>query len=90
MLHFYIYRLQTRPLVREGAIKIRNPQLSERNFMEKEKLVAGPRWAPDCRKLTSLHFLNLISVFHKKKDSSTKKQVMLLQTARLVRIVQSV
>jgi hypothetical protein len=31
--------LQTSPLVRE--------ELSEGNFKEKEKLVAGPRWAPD-------------------------------------------
>jgi hypothetical protein len=26
-----------------------NPQLSKRNVMEKEKLVTGPRWAPDTR-----------------------------------------
>jgi hypothetical protein len=45
------------PLVREGATKITNPQLSKENFKEIEKLVAGPRWAPhtktgwptDCR-----------------------------------------
>jgi hypothetical protein len=36
-------KLQARPLVRESATKITNPQLSEGNFMEKEKLVAGPR-----------------------------------------------
>jgi hypothetical protein len=32
-----------------GAAKITNPQLSEGNFTEKEKLVAGPRWAPDIK-----------------------------------------
>jgi hypothetical protein len=42
-------KLQTRHLVREGATKITNPQLSERNFMEKEKLVPGPRWAIDTK-----------------------------------------
>jgi hypothetical protein len=36
-------KLQARPLVREGATKITNPQLSKENFKEKEKLVAGPR-----------------------------------------------
>jgi hypothetical protein len=41
--------LQTRPLVREGATKITNPQLSKRNFKEKEKLVTCPRWAPETR-----------------------------------------
>jgi hypothetical protein len=41
--------LQTRPLVREGATKITNTQLSEGNFEEKEKLVTGPRWAPDTK-----------------------------------------
>jgi hypothetical protein len=39
-------KLQTRPLVREGATKITNPQLSKGNFKEKEKLVAGP-WNTD-------------------------------------------
>jgi hypothetical protein len=38
-------KLQTRPLIREGTTKITNPQLSEGNFMEKEKLVADPRLA---------------------------------------------
>jgi hypothetical protein len=28
-----------------GRYKIINPQLSKRNFEEKEKLVTGPRWA---------------------------------------------
>jgi hypothetical protein len=46
--HLYS-KLQTRPLVREGATKITRPQLSERNFKEKEKLVLGPRWAPDTK-----------------------------------------
>jgi hypothetical protein len=32
-----------------GRYKITNPQLSDGNFKEKEKLVAGPRWAPDTR-----------------------------------------
>jgi hypothetical protein len=27
----------------------KNPQLSEGNFKEKEKLVAGPRWEPDTK-----------------------------------------
>jgi hypothetical protein len=44
-----------------GFYKITNPQMSEGNFKEKEKLVTGPRWAPDIktdwptvgRKLTS-------------------------------------
>jgi hypothetical protein len=59
-------KLQTHPHVREGATEITNPQLSEGNFMEKEKLVAGARWVADNiqtgrltvgRKLTSsLHF----------------------------------
>jgi hypothetical protein len=35
-----------RPLTR-GRYKITNTQLSEGNFKEKEKLVTGPRWAPD-------------------------------------------
>jgi hypothetical protein len=30
--------------------KITCPQLSKENFKEKEKLVAGPRWAPDTKK----------------------------------------
>jgi hypothetical protein len=29
--------------------KIINPQLSKRNFEEKEKLVEGPRWATDTK-----------------------------------------
>jgi hypothetical protein len=29
--------------------KLTNPKLSKRNFKEKEKLVTGPRWAPDTR-----------------------------------------
>jgi hypothetical protein len=32
-----------------GRYKITNPQLSEGNFEEKEKLVAGPRWVPDTK-----------------------------------------
>jgi hypothetical protein len=36
----YYSKLQTRPLVREGA---------KGNFKEKEKLVAGPRWVPDIK-----------------------------------------
>jgi hypothetical protein len=32
-----------------GRYKITNPQLSKRNFKEKEKLVVGPRWAPDTK-----------------------------------------
>jgi hypothetical protein len=39
--------LQARPLVREGATKITYPQLSEGSFMERERLIAGPRWVPD-------------------------------------------
>jgi hypothetical protein len=43
-------KLQTRPLVREGAAKKKtNTQLSEGNFKEKEKSVTGPRWAPDTK-----------------------------------------
>jgi hypothetical protein len=42
-------KLQTRPLVREGATEITNPQMSEGNLMEKEKLVTDPRWAPDIK-----------------------------------------
>jgi hypothetical protein len=32
-----------------GRHKITNTQLSEGNFEEKEKLVTGPRWAPDTK-----------------------------------------
>jgi hypothetical protein len=32
-----------------GRYKITKPQLSKENLREKEKLVAGPRWAPDTR-----------------------------------------
>jgi hypothetical protein len=42
-------KLQTRPLVREGATKEQIRNLSKRNFKEKEKLVAGPRWVPDTK-----------------------------------------
>jgi hypothetical protein len=42
-------KLQTRPLVREGATKLQNPQLPKGNFKEKEKLVTRPRWAPDTK-----------------------------------------
>jgi hypothetical protein len=38
-------KLQT-PLVREGATKYQSRK-SKGNFKEKEKLVTGPRWAPD-------------------------------------------
>jgi hypothetical protein len=31
------------------SYKITNPQLSKVNFKDKEKLVTGPRWAPDTR-----------------------------------------
>jgi hypothetical protein len=41
--------LQTRSLVREGAEKITNQQLSKGNFIEKEKLVAGPGRGPDTK-----------------------------------------
>jgi hypothetical protein len=41
-------KLQARPLVRESD-KITNPQLSKENLKEKEKLVAGLRWAPDTK-----------------------------------------
>jgi hypothetical protein len=37
-------KLQTRPLVREDSLK--------ENLKEKEKLVAGPRWAP----VTKIHW----------------------------------
>jgi hypothetical protein len=39
-------KLQTRPLVREGAT---NPELSKEKFKEKEKLIVGPRWVPDIK-----------------------------------------
>jgi hypothetical protein len=32
-----------------GRIKITNPKLFKKNFEEKEKLIAGPRRAPDTR-----------------------------------------
>jgi hypothetical protein len=41
-------KLQTRPLVREGAKKLQKSK-PEENFKEKVKLVAGPRWAPDTK-----------------------------------------
>jgi hypothetical protein len=44
-------KLQARPLVGEGRYNIISPQLSKRNFEEKEKLVAGPRWVPDTKTL---------------------------------------
>jgi hypothetical protein len=39
-------KLQTR---QRGRYKITNPQLSKENHKEKEKLIAGPRWAPDTK-----------------------------------------
>jgi hypothetical protein len=42
-------KLQTRTLVREEATKITNRNCLKENLKEKEKLVAGPRWAPDTR-----------------------------------------
>jgi hypothetical protein len=39
-------KLQTRPLLR-GRFKITNSNCLKENLEEKEKLVAGPRWAPD-------------------------------------------
>jgi hypothetical protein len=42
-------------VIGDGAIcimmsyKITNPQMSKENVKEKEKLVAGPRWAPDTK-----------------------------------------
>jgi hypothetical protein len=42
-------KLQTRPLVREGATKLQKTQLPEENVKEKVKLVAGPRWAPNTK-----------------------------------------
>jgi hypothetical protein len=52
-------KLQTRPLVRENY-KITNPQLSKENFKKKEKLVAGPRWAPEGKH--PLHFYSSIAL----------------------------
>jgi hypothetical protein len=41
-------KLQTSPLVREGARHQKKPLISEDNFLgEIEKLVAGSRWWPD-------------------------------------------
>jgi hypothetical protein len=40
-------KLQTRPLVREGTTKITKPTTAY--YMEKEKLVTGPKWAPDTK-----------------------------------------
>jgi hypothetical protein len=37
------------PSRQRGRHKIINPQLSEGNLKEKEKLVVGPRWAPDTK-----------------------------------------
>jgi hypothetical protein len=37
------------PSRQRGRHKIINPQLSEGNFKEKQKLVAGCRWAPDTK-----------------------------------------
>jgi hypothetical protein len=37
------------PTRQRGRHEIINPQLSEGNFQEKEKLVVGPRWAPDTK-----------------------------------------
>jgi hypothetical protein len=45
-------KLQSCPLVREGRYKIKHMQLTEENFKEKEKLVAGPRWVPDTKTRT--------------------------------------
>jgi hypothetical protein len=42
-------KLQTRPLVREGATKIANRSCLNENLKEKEGLVAGPRWALDTK-----------------------------------------
>jgi hypothetical protein len=48
-------KLQTCPLVREGAKKITNPQLPKENLKEKE--VVGTRWVADTRTdwLTDCH-----------------------------------
>jgi hypothetical protein len=42
-------KLQTRPLVREGAKNNKPATVRKKNFKEKEKLVAGPRWVPDTK-----------------------------------------
>jgi hypothetical protein len=39
-------KLQTRPLVRESAT---NSNCLKENLKEKEKLVVGPKWAPDTK-----------------------------------------
>jgi hypothetical protein len=42
--------LMTDPSSRQrGRYKITNTQMSEENLKEKEKLVKGPRWAPDTK-----------------------------------------
>jgi hypothetical protein len=46
-------KLQTRHLVREGAIKLQTRNCLEENFKEKVKLVAGPRWPTVGRNVTS-------------------------------------
>jgi hypothetical protein len=43
-----LYKFIIDPSYRQrGRYKVTNPQLSKENFKEKEKLVTGPRWAPD-------------------------------------------
>jgi hypothetical protein len=42
-------KLQAHPLIREGATKLANPELSKENFKQKEKLVTGPRRVPDTK-----------------------------------------
>jgi hypothetical protein len=42
-------KLQTRPLVREAATKITKRNYLKENLKDKEKLVAGPSWAPDTK-----------------------------------------
>jgi hypothetical protein len=41
-------KLQTRPLVREGATKLQ-PRNCLKKIQGESNLVAGPLWAPDCR-----------------------------------------
>jgi hypothetical protein len=45
-----IYKYITDPSSpQRGRYKITKPQLSKGNFKEKEKLIKGPRWAPDTK-----------------------------------------
>jgi hypothetical protein len=37
------------PSRQRGRYEITNGQLSKGNFKEKEKLVVGPKWAPDSK-----------------------------------------